>query len=441
MISLYDTATRTVAPLEPRDPGCVSMYVCGPTVYGPAHLGHARMALVFDILRRYLAWSGLEVTFVSNITDIEDKIIARAAEEGRDSAEVATEWEAAWYSTMEALDVLRPDADPHATAYVDQMVTLIGELVAREAAYVTSDGVYLSVEAVGDYGLLAHQSLDEMLAGGGERALVGTEKRNPGDFVLWKFAKEGEPSWPSPWGAGRPGWHTECVVMSLDLLGEGFDLHGGGVDLAFPHHENERAQAEALGRDFARRWVHNGFVEVGGEKMSKSLGNFTTADQLIEAHDPRALRLLILQSHYRSPVEVTPTSIANAEAALERLDALARRTLDLGVVAGGDVDVAPIEPDPARLAAFRAAMDDDLDSPAAMAVVFGAVTDANRALDAGDAAQAAPVVAAWRSMLDAVGLVVDVAEDELPADVLERMPCPRRSSGIAGLRHRGSHPR
>lgn len=410
MISLYDTVSRSVAPLELRDPGRVSMYVCGPTVYGPAHLGHARMALVFDILRRYLIWSGLEVRFVSNITDIDDKIIARATEENRDPAAVAVDWEEAWYSTMESLGVMRPDEDPHATAYVDQMVELIGRLVERGSAYVTSDGVYLSVESVEDYGLLVHQSLEEMLAGGGERELVGTEKRNPGDFALWKLAKPGEPSWSSPWGDGRPGWHTECVVMSLDLLGEGFDLHGGGVDLAFPHHENERAQAVALDRQFAKRWVHNGFVEVGGEKMSKSLGNFTTVDQLAEAHDPRALRLLVLQAHYRSPVEVTPTSMANAEAALERLDALARRTSDLP--AG--------EPSSGRLAAFGAAMDNDLDTPAAMAVLFGCVTDANRALDAGDEAQAASIVAAWRSIHDAVGLELAPEAVDTPAGVLEQ---------------------
>ncbi len=432
MISLYDSASRSVAPLELRDPRRVSMYVCGPTVYGPAHLGHARMALVFDILRRYLMWSGLEVTFVSNVTDIDDKIIARALEEGRPSSEVAIDWEAAWYSTMETLAVLPPDVDPHATAYVEQMVALVAELVERGSAYMTSDGVYLSVQDVDGYGLLAHQSLDDLVAGGAERDLVGAEKRHPGDFALWKLAKPGEPSWPSPWGPGRPGWHTECVVMSLDLLGDGFDLHGGGIDLAFPHHENERAQAVLAGREFARHWVHNGFVEVGGEKMSKSLGNFTTVDELTAAHDPRALRLLILQSHYRSPVEVTPTSMGNAEAALERLDALARRTAELTGVNPGTGRGAALDspaPDTGRLEAFRARMDDDLDTPGAMAIVFGCITDANRALDEGDEATAAPVVAAWRSMLDAVGLEVALATETLPDDVLEQ--CRRRDEARA----------
>jgi cysteinyl-tRNA synthetase len=312
---------------------------------------------------------------------------------------------------MDALGVLRPDADPHATAYVEAMVALIDQLVGSGDAYVTGGGVYLSVERVPGYGALAHQSLDDLVAGGGERTVVGeSEKRNPADFALWKSAKPGEPAWSSPWGEGRPGWHTECVVMSLDLLGDGFDLHGGGLDLSFPHHENERAQAVCAGRRFARRWVHNGFVEVGGEKMSKSLGNFVTLVDLIAEHDPRAYRLVVLQAHYRSPVEVTGTSIANAEAALVRLDTFARRTRDL----------AGVEADPERMAAFRERMDDDLDTPGAMAVVFGCVTDANRLLDAGDEDGAAPLVAAWRSTLGAVGLEVHDDAGDVPAEVTAR---------------------
>ena len=397
MIRLYDTAAGAVTPLQTRAPGQVSMYVCGPTVYGPPHLGHGRFSLVFDVLRRYLTWSGLQVTYVSNITDIDDKILQRAEREGRDWREITEECEAIWYDAMEAIGVARPDHDPHATAYVEQMVQLIGRLVELDRAYLTSDGVYLSVQSVDGYGLLAHQSLDDMVAGGGERTIVGeSEKRHPSDFVLWKLAKPDEPAWPSPWGDGRPGWHTECVVMSLDLLGEGFDLHGGGLDLAFPHHENERAQAVALGREFARHWVHNGFVEVGGEKMSKSLDNFTTLTDLVDQHDPRAYRLLVLGSHYRSPVEVTAATITAAENALDRLDALARRV----------ADVAAVEPSEAVLDEFRRHMDDDLDTPAVHAQVFGLVTDINRSLDDGDGATAAPLVAAWRQILDAVGLEV-----------------------------------
>ena len=317
MISLYDTAAGRVLPLEPREPGKVSMYVCGPTVYGPPHLGHGRFSLAFDVLRRYLIWSGLDVTYVSNITDIEDKIIQRAEDEGRPWQQITAEYEAVWYDAMDAIGVMRPDHDPHATDYVDQMVGMIADLVGRGSAYVTDDGVYLSVDAVEGYGLLAHQSLDEMLAGGGDRAIVGgDQKRHPADFALWKLAKPGEPAWPSPWGDGRPGWHTECVVMSLDLLGDDFDLHGGGMDLAFPHHENERAQAVALGRPFARTVGAQRLRRAVGEKMSKSLGNFTTLTDLVAEHDPRAYRLLVLQSHYRSPLEVTPATISAAEASL-----------------------------------------------------------------------------------------------------------------------------
>jgi cysteinyl-tRNA synthetase len=410
MITLYDTAAGAVLPLEPRQPGKVSMYVCGPTVYGPPHLGHGRFSLVFDVLRRYLIWSGLDVTYVSNITDIDDKIIQRAAEEGRPWQDVTAEYEQVWYDAMDAIGVLRPDRDPHATDYVEQMVAMIGELVERGAAYPTDDGVYLSVESVEGYGLLAHQSLDEMRAGGGDREITGAgNKRHAADFALWKLAKPGEPSWPSPWGDGRPGWHTECVVMSLDLLGDDFDLHGGGMDLAFPHHENERAQAVALGRPFARRWAHNGFVEVAGEKMSKSLGNFTTLTDLVAVHDPRAYRLLVLQSHYRSPLEVTGSTIEAAESSLARLDALARRAVDL----------TSVDPDATAIEAFRGRMDDNLDTPAVCAQVFGLVTEINSLLDAGDTAAAAPLSAAWRVILAALGLDLRSDAGEVPDEIAE----------------------
>jgi cysteinyl-tRNA synthetase len=383
MLRLHDTATGEVRPLELREPGKVSMYVCGPTVYGPPHLGHGRFALVFDVLRRYLAWSGLDVTYVSNITDIDDKIIDRANKEGRDSTEIAAKCEAVWYRAMEAINVQRPDHDPHATAYVSQMVDLIGRLVDAGVAYETSDGVYLESEKVDGYGLLARQSIDSLRAGARVEAV--DEKRSPVDFVLWKKAKPNEPSWPSPWGEGRPGWHTECVVMSLDLLGDGFDIHGGGQDLAFPHHENERAQAIALGNRFANHWVHNGFVEVGGEKMSKSLGNFTNLLDLVESHDARAYRLLVLRSHYRAPIEVSAETVADAEAALERLDRFAER------YASVDAD-----PDPAALAQFRELMDDDLSTPAAMALVFDLVRRANPPTD--DAAAAAAALEICRAV-------------------------------------------
>jgi len=409
MLRLYDTATRQVRELAPREPGKVGIYICGPTVYGPPHLGHARFSIEFDVLIRYLRWSGLAVRLVSNITDIDDKIIDRAASEHRPWQDIATACEAVWWEAMDAIGVARPDDSPHATAYVDEMVALIAALVDAGKAYTTDDGVYLSVEMVADYGLLAHQSLDDMLAGGGDREVFGADqKRNPADFALWKLVKPGEPSWPSPWGDGRPGWHTECVVMSLDLLGEGFDLHGGGQDLRFPHHENERAQAVALGKRFAAHWAHNGFVvDAEGEKMSKSLGNFENLLDVLDRYEGRALRMLLLQSHYRAPVRVGTSALDAATATLSGLDAFAARTSSLATAA----------PDRDVLDAFRAAMDDDLDTPKAMAVLFDAVRQANKLLDAGDAAGAAPLAAAVGEIAGAVGLELG-ARGDVPDEVV-----------------------
>lgn len=405
MLHLYDTATREVRELAVREPGVVSIYLCGPTVYGPPHLGHGRATLVYDVLRRYLEWSGLRVRLVSNITDIDDSIINRANRENRPWQEITHSCEAVWFEAMGKLGVARPTDVPHATEYVDQMVAMIGQLVEIGRAYVTDDGVYLSVETVEDYGLLANQRLSDMLEGGGDREVFGAgNKHHPADFVLWKLAKPGEPSWPSPWGDGRPGWHSECVVMSLDLLGEGFDLHCGGMDLKFPHHENERAQAVALGKRFANHWMHNGFVvDAEGEKMSKSLGNVANLLDLMQHYDPRAYRMLLLQSHYRGPVTVGQDNIDAAVKSLAGLDSFAARSA--GVNATADAEV---------LAKFRERMDDDLDTPAAMAVLFDTVRRANAALDAG-AAEAGGLVAAVREMCTAVGLVLNAGGD-VPAE-------------------------
>jgi cysteinyl-tRNA synthetase len=414
VLELHDTATGRVAPLELRTPGKVAMYVCGPTVYDAPHLGHGRFALVFDVLRRYLLFNGLDVTYVSNVTDIDDKIIERAAASGLTEPELAAKYEEVWWQAMDALGVLRPDETPHATAYVDRMIGLIGQLVERGIAYQTSDGVYLSVSEVPGYGLLAHQPLESLRAGA--RVEVDEEKRSPLDFVLWKKARPGEPTWDSPWGPGRPGWHTECVVMSLDLLGDGFDLHGGAIDLIFPHHENERAQAVASGREFARHWVHNGWVTVGGEKMSKSLGNFTSLDDLLARSDARAYRLLVLQSHYRSPIEITPDNVEKAEAALARLDEMARRfdvpnPLEAGPVIGEPA--AGIDLDVDALARFRARMDDDLDTPGALATVFDLVRDANAAADAGDRARARRSAQTGAVLAGALGLALHGSVEEV----------------------------
>jgi cysteinyl-tRNA synthetase len=406
MLHLYDTATREVRELELREPGNVSVYLCGPTVYGPPHLGHGRATLVYDVLRRYLEWSGLKVRLVSNITDIDDAIINRSNREGRPWQDITHKCEAVWFEAMGKINVARPTEVPHATEYVEQMVTMIGQLVDNGTAYLTDDGVYLSVEQVPDYGLLVHQGLDDMLAGGGDREVFGAgNKRHPADFVLWKLSKPGEPSWPSPWGEGRPGWHSECVVMSLDLLGEGFDLHCGGQDLKFPHHENERAQAVALGKRFANHWMHHGFVvDAEGEKMSKSLGNVANLIDLMEQYDPRAYRMLLLQSHYRGPVSITQGNVDASVAALAGLDSFAARTSAL----------AGAEPDAEVIARFRERMDDDLDTPGATALLFDTVRRANAALDAG-APEAAALAAAVHEMCVAVGLVLAVAA-EVPAE-------------------------
>ncbi len=419
VINLYDSATGKQESIVSRRPGEIAMYVCGPTVYDVPHLGHGRFALVFDILRRYMEFLGNRVHYVSNITDIDDKIIMRAQQENRSYTEVAREFENVWWSAMDSLGVARPDDIPHATSYVPSMVEAIGEMIDKGYAYEASDGIYFSTGSISGYGLLARQRLDTLRAGA--RVEENDEKRSPLDFALWKRAKAGEPSWPSPWGDGRPGWHTECVVMSLGILGEGFDIHGGGADLAFPHHENERAQSVALGKSFARHWVHNGWVTVGGEKMAKSLGNYTSLSDFLSRSDPRAYRLLVLRSHYRSPMEVTPRTVSDAEESLARLDLLVRRykavsgvaelpelattfiTIEEAVRMGAGRD---------ELDEFCRHMDDDLDTPAALASVFELARRANSAFDAGDIGRGEQLAITVQVLCNALGFVFDSTDEE-----------------------------
>jgi cysteinyl-tRNA synthetase len=420
VLHLHDTATGTIRPLEQRIEGELSMYVCGPTVYDVPHIGHGRANLTFDILRRYLSFTGLKVHHVANVTDVDDNIIKRAAALGRTESDVAAEFEALWWESMDALGDLRPQEIPHATQYIEDMVALVGDLMVRGMAYETPDGVYLEVSKVDGYGLLAQQSLESLQAGA--RVEANEDKRSPLDFALWKKAKVGEPSWDSPWGPGRPGWHTECVVMSLDLLGEGFDLHGGGQDLMFPHHENERAQAVADDKVFARHWMHHGWVEVEGTKMSKSLGNFSTLPDLLARSDARAYRLLVLRAHYRSPIEVTPDTLADAEKALGRLDGLARRfegfavadllaRTDDGFVVDGVPPATAV--DQGAVAVFRSHMDDDLDTPGALATVFELVTAAHTAADAGDEAEGGRLAHTAAVLAAALGLTLRAADTEV----------------------------
>jgi cysteinyl-tRNA synthetase len=393
------------------------MYVCGPTVDNLPHLGHGRFTLVWDVARRWFTFQGLSVHYVSNITDIDDKIIARASQESRSESDVVQQYEGEWWDAMDALGVARPNGAPHATDYIKEMVELVSSFLERDVAYVTSDGVYFDVSSVEDYGLLAGQALESLRVGA--RVEGNDEKRSPLDFALWKNAKPGEPRWSAPFGEGRPGWHTECVVMSLGLLGEGFDLHCGGLDLKFPHHENERAQAEAAHKAFSRHWAHNGLVMVGGEKMSKSLGNFTSLTDLLKKTDPRAFRLLVLRSRYRSPLEVTLETIADAERALERLDALARR-FDLDEL-GGDVFVVASSHawEEESLELYErvvALMNDDLNTPLAVAELFDALSVANASADEGHEKKARRLAGAINMLFGGLGLPLLTSSHEVDDD-------------------------
>ena len=398
---VHDTLSGEKVELVSREPGRIGLYVCGPTVYDMPHLGHGRSALAFDAIRRALTWRGYDVVHVSNITDVDDKIINRARAEGTTEPEVAARYEEAYWEQLGRLGVLPPHHVPHATEYIPHMIKLIARLIERGQAYVEESGVYFSVLDYPGYGELSHRQLDDLLESAGARVDVDERKRSPVDFALWKAAKPGEPAWDSPWGRGRPGWHIECSAMSVGLLGEGFDIHGGGDDLVFPHHENERAQSEGAGQAFARYWLHHGMVIVRGEKMSKSLGNFTTLAEALDAHDPRALRLLVLQTHYRSAMEMGPQHLADAAAALDRLDALARRAR---VALGPTVDA---EPDSGVVDAFDAALDDDFNTPAALAAVFEAVRKANLAIDGDRDDEAKRLVTTVRTLTAALGLELD----------------------------------
>ncbi|MBD5656170.1 MAG: cysteine--tRNA ligase, partial [Candidatus Eremiobacteraeota bacterium] len=299
-LRLYNSRTRAIEPFEPRDPGHVRMYVCGLTPSAEAHLGHARSFLFFDVLRRYLTHRGYRVTYVRNVTDIDDRSIAAARETGVPFGDIVNGFYGSFQASMARLHVLEPDREPRVTQYIGEIVDMIGALIAGENAYVVGDGVYFAVQSFARYGALSGRNVDELLIGA--RIAPGEEKRDPLDFALWKFAKPGEPAWPSPWGDGRPGWHIECSAMAHALLGEPIDIHGGGFDLIFPHHENEIAQTESVVPErMANVWMHGGLLQFDGRKMSKSLGNFEPLSALLDRHDPQAIRLLFLQTGYRKP--------------------------------------------------------------------------------------------------------------------------------------------
>jgi cysteinyl-tRNA synthetase len=406
---LYNTRTRREEVFEPLVPGKISMYVCGITVYDRCHVGHARSLVFFDTMVRYLRWRGYDVTFVRNITDIDDKIINRARERGEDWKALADHFIGEMHRDVAALGCAAPDIEPRATDHIADMLDLVRALEERGLAYDAGGGdVYFNVEGFRAYGALSGRNLDDMLAGA--RVDIDERKRSPMDFALWKSAKPGEPSWPSPWGEGRPGWHLECSAMSMRYLGRTFDIHGGGEDLIFPHHENELAQScGACDTEFVRTWVHHAFVRIDQEKMSKSLGNVFAIEDVLKEVEAEGLRLHLLSTHYRSPLDFSPAGIAESTRALVR----AYETLARGDEAGL-VDPAYTFESPGA-AAIVEAMDADLNSAKAVGLLFESVREANRALDGGDNAAATHALGVVRAVGRALGLFPGRAADFLAA--------------------------
>jgi cysteinyl-tRNA synthetase len=381
-LRIHNSLTRRKEEFVPLQPGEIRMYVCGITAYDLCHIGHARSAIVFDVVNRYLRFKGFRVTFVKNFTDVEDKIINRANREGVSASEVSERYIAAYREDMASLGIRPPDVEPKATAHVQEMIAIIERLIEKGVAYVVDGDVYFEVRRFAPYGALSGKNIEELEAGA--RVEVDERKRDPLDFALWKASKPGEPSWPSPWGPGRPGWHIECSAMAMRYLGESFDIHGGGEDLIFPHHENEIAQSEAAtGFPFVRCWVHNGFVNLGAQKMSKSLGNTLTIRDILARHDPEAVRLYLLGAHYRHPLEFSDERIAEAARALARLRAVqdeAERA-SAGDGDGADSDRALLDEVGAHRARFEQAMDDDFNTPQALGVLFDLARILNSARD------------------------------------------------------------
>jgi cysteinyl-tRNA synthetase len=376
-ISIYNTLTRKKELFQTIEPKKVRMYVCGPTVYDSCHIGHARSVVVFDVIFRYLKTQGYDVVYVRNFTDIDDKIIRRAAETGLDPKVLADKYIDEFYRDMDALHVERASFEPRVTEHIDDVIELVEKLLAKQVAYVVDGDVFFAVDAFDAYGKLSHRHLEDMDAGA--RVEIDPRKRNPFDFILWKSAKTGEPSWDSPWGKGRPGWHIECSAMSARYLGKTFDIHGGGRDLIFPHHENEIAQSEAgHDREFVRYWIHNGFVNIDKEKMSKSLGNFRMIKDVIQQYHPEAVRLFLLSNQYRKPIDFSQASMEASRTALDRIYALLLR---IDETVAGEKTPAMAPGDMPFWKIFCQAMDDDFNTANGIAVIFNAVRHANRIMD------------------------------------------------------------
>ncbi|MEW6263447.1 MAG: cysteine--tRNA ligase [Thermodesulfobacteriota bacterium] len=403
---IHNTLTGRKEQFIPLEPGKVKIYVCGPTVYDHSHVGHARAVVVFDVLIRHLKYLGYEVTYVRNFTDLDDKIIARAREENTDFLALAERYIKSFHEDMDALGALRPDVEPRATHFIDLMIADVAALVQTGAAYQVDGDVYYDVSKFLDYGRLSGRNIEEMMAGA--RIEVDERKRGPWDFVLWKASKSGEPSWPSPWGPGRPGWHIECSTMSRRLLGDEFDIHGGGHDLIFPHHENELAQSAALGRKFAHYWMHNGFVRVDNQKMSKSLKNFFTVKEVLAGCDPEVLRLFLLSKHYRGPIEFSEEGLAETRRSLDRAYQALRGAAESSP---GMIDDTDGRDTAAVWTGFVEAMNDDLNTARALGCLFEAVKELNRLVDQGrlDGPDSTGI-GRWRSTITGMGRILGLLD-------------------------------
>lgn len=381
-MKIFDTLQGRKVDLEPLDGKNIGIYLCGPTVYDYGHLGHGRSAIVFDLLRRYLAYKGYRVTFVRNWTDIDDKTIDRAAQDGISVKELTEKFIDIYKEDFTKLNILEPDFDPKPTEHIEQMIDLIKKLFDKGHAYILDDGVYYDISTFPEYGSLSGQPLEELR--GGARVEVSDQKRNPGDFVLWKFEKPGEPSWESPWGKGRPGWHIECSAMSIRFLGASFDIHCGGQDLIFPHHEDEIAQAKGAGYTYARYWMHNGFLNIDNEKMSKSLGNFFTLREVFDKYSPLTVRFFLLSAHYRAPLNFSETTLKQAESGLERYNDFILRIKEITGSGGrGKVALEITRRIQEAKRGFDEGLDDDLNISRSLASISDFVHDVNIMIEEG----------------------------------------------------------
>jgi cysteinyl-tRNA synthetase len=410
-MKIFNTLSGQKEEFQPLD-DTIKMYVCGVTPYDNSHFGHAMSYIFFDVIRRYIKFRGFKLKYVQNVTDIEDKIINRAKQRGISTTELAEKYTASFFEDMGALNVIRADVTPRATQEIPKIIEIIDGLVKKDYAYSTPDGsIYFRVTKDADYGKLSHRTLDGMMAGA--RIEIGEQKENPMDFALWKAAKPAEPSWDSPWGKGRPGWHIECTAMSIKYLGEQIDIHGGGQDLIFPHHENEIAQSESFtGKPFVKYWIHNGFLQIGEEKMSKSLGNMMTIKEVLAKRSPDAIRIFILSSHYRSPLSFSWEGLEGAEKGAERLARAANRKNIPGNSA------IPLDPGPYRTQ-FIASMDDDFNTAQAMGILFDLARAINQAADSGsDTSEATQVLKELSG--DVMGLQLPAIESK--AESVEAAP-------------------